>query len=135
MGFQFGTDAWVKALKDELNNSPDYAQAAKKWEGDFYFIVNADEDNPEEIYLYMDLWHGECREALKVADAAAKSPEFELRAPLKTWQGVMEKKIDPIKGIMTKKLAMKGPMMKVMKAPKAAIELVEACARLDTDWP
>jgi len=25
--------------------------------------------------------------------------------------------------------------MKVMKAPKAAIELVEACANLDTDWP
>ena len=135
MGIQFATNEWIKALQVELNNSPGYQKAAQKWEGDFYFIVTAGDQAAEDIYLYMDLWHGECRDAFKAEDASAKSPEFELRAPIKTWRGVMEKKIDPIKGIVTKQLQMKGPMMKVMKAPKAAIELVEACTRLDTEWP
>ena len=135
MGIQFATDEWVKALAEELNNSPDYAKAAEKWEGDFYFIIESGDGIEEETYLYMDLWHGKCREAYKAEDPSAKNTEFELRAPVATWRGVMEKKIDPIKGIMTKKLKMKGPMMKVMKSPKAAIELVEACTRLDTDWP
>lgn len=135
MGIQFATDEWIKALRDELNNSPGYKNAAAKWEGDFYFVITAGDAIPEDIYLYMDLWHGECRDAFKVDDPAAKSPEFKLHAPVKTWRGVMEKKIDPIKGIVTKQLKLDGPMMKVMKAPKAAIELVEACTRLDTDWP
>lgn len=135
MGIQFATDEWIKALRDELNSSPGYKNAAAKWEGDFYFVITAGDAIAEDIYLYMDLWHGECRDAFKVDDPAAKSPEFKLHAPVKTWRGVMEKKIDPIKGIVTKQLKLEGPMMKVMKAPKAAIELVEACTRLDTDWP
>lgn len=135
MGIQFGTDEWIKALGEELNNSPGYAKAAEKWEGDFYFVINAGAGFAKDTYLYMDLWHGQCRDAFLAEDASSKSPEFQLRAPLEVWQGVMEKKIDPIKGIMTKKLKLQGPMMKVMKAPKAAIELVEACTRLDTEWP
>lgn len=135
MGIQFATDEWIKALKEELNKSAGYQEAAKKWEGDFYFVVTADEQTPEDIYLYMDLWHGQCRDAFKADSAGQKSPEFKLQAPLKVWRGVLEKKIDPIKGIVTKQLKLDGPMMKVMKAPKAAIELVAACSRLDTDWP
>lgn len=135
MGILFGTDEWVKALMEALNNSPGYAKAAENWEGDFYFIIEKGDGITEEIYLYMDLWHGKCRDAFKVDNASVKTPEFKLRAPLKTWKGVLDKKIDPIQGLMTRKLKMDGPMMKVMKTPKAAIELVECCASLDTDWP
>ncbi len=132
MGVLFATDEWVKALMVELNQSEGYAKAARNWEGDFYFIV---EGAGEDAYLYMDLWHGECRDAFKADSHDAKAPEFELRAPLATWQAVINKKMDPIQGIVTRKLKLQGPMMKVMKAPKAAIELVEACGRLETDWP
>lgn len=135
MGIQFGTDEWVKAVMAALNESPGYAEAAKNWEGDFYFVIDEGPGVPETIYLYMDLWHGKCRDAFKADSADAKSPVFELSAPLKTWRGVLEKKIDPIQGLVTRRLKLKGPMMKVMKAPKAAIELVEACSRLDTEWP
>lgn len=135
MGIQFATDDWIKALMAELNSSDAYAKAAKNWEGDFYFIVEQGGGIPEDVFLYMDLWHGECRDAFKVDDAAAKSPVFELRAPINVWQGVINKKIDPIQGIVTRRLKLKGPMVKVMKAPKAAIELVACCGNLDTDWP
>lgn len=135
MGIQFASDAWAKALMQELNNSAAYANAAKKWEGDFYFIINKGDGMPEDAYLYMDLWHGECRDAFKADDSGQKSPVFELSAPVKTWKGVLNKKIDPIQGLMTRKLKLKGPMVKVMKAPKAAIELVECATKIDTDWP
>ncbi len=135
MGVLFATDEWIKALMAELNQSDGYAKAAQKWEGDFYFVVNKGDGIAEDTFLYMDLWHGECRDAFKVDNQSAKSPEFKLKAPLTVWQGVINKKIDPIQGIMTRKLKLEGPMMKVMKTPKAAIELVEACSRLDTEWP
>ena len=39
MAHKFPSDAWIKALMDDLNKSAAYAEAAKTWEGDFYFIV------------------------------------------------------------------------------------------------
>lgn len=131
MAIEFATDAWIKALMVKLNESEAYQSAARKWEGDFYFIVQGDDGDK---YLYLDLWHGEAREAMAIDDPAAHSPEFKLSAPVKTWQGVLSKKIDPIKGIMTRQLKLSGPMVKVMKAPKAAIELVNCAAEIDTSW-
>ena len=135
MGIQFGTDEWIKALMVKVNASDAYRKAAEKWEGDFYFVVDVGESVTEPIYMYMDLWHGECRDAYKVASAGEKDPAFVMNAPVGTWRKVFEKKLDPIKGLMTKQLKLKGNMMKVMKAPKAAIELVECCTEIDTDWP
>lgn len=135
MAVQFGTEEWVQALMTEINKSAGYKDAAKNWEGDFYFIVTKGAGVPEDIFLYMDLWHGECRSANKMSDRNQKSPEFELTAPLDVWKKVLTKKIDPIRGLMSGQLKLKGPMMKVMKAPKAAIELVECGTRIDTSWP
>lgn len=135
MAYEFGTDEWIKALHDEINSSEAYRKAAANWEGDFYFIVTEGEGMPEDIYLYLDLWHGESRDAYRVENPNAQDPAFELSAPLSVWKGVLGKKIDPIRGIMTRQLKLKGNMMKVMKAPKAAIELVECATRVPTEWP
>ncbi|MCA9873189.1 MAG: SCP2 sterol-binding domain-containing protein [Ardenticatenaceae bacterium] len=135
MGVPFATEAWIKQLQHELNSSEGYREAAKTWEGDFYFVVTAGGPVPQDVYMYMDLWHGECREAMEVTDPAAKDPAFVMSAPVDVWRKVVEKKVDPIKGLMTRQLKLKGNMMKIMKAPKAAIELVECTTRIDTDWP
>jgi putative sterol carrier protein len=132
MGIQFATDEWIKALMAEVNQSAAYAKAAQTWEGDFYFIVDKGGSIPEAVYMYMDLWHGQCREAYKVDDPSQKSPAFLMNAPVAIWQQVFEKKIDPIRGMMSGKLKLKGNMMKVIKTPKAAIELVECCTKIDT---
>ena len=135
MAIPFATDEWVKALQGKINDSQGYREAAKTWEGDFYFVINAGDGIAEDTYLYLDLWHGQCRDAYQVANPAEKSPAFELSAPLKVWRGVLEKKIDPIRGLMTRQLKLKGNMMKIMKVPKAATELVECATRVDTGWP
>lgn len=135
MAYEFATDDWVKALQEELNRSEAYRKAAAKWEGDFYFIVEEGQGIGEEIYLYLDLWHGEARQAYVQDDPAGQDTAFELSAPLDVWKGVLNKKIDPIRGIMTRQLKLKGNMMKIMKAPKAATELVECAANVDTVWP
>ncbi|MFQ5420851.1 MAG: SCP2 sterol-binding domain-containing protein [Anaerolineae bacterium] len=135
MAVQFGTDDWIKALMTEVNNDEAYRTAAKDWEGDFCFVVERGQGVPEPIYMYMDLWHGECREAYKVADPASKDPAFVMNAPMGTWRKVFDKKLDPIRGLMSRQLKLKGNMMKVMKAPKAAIALVECCTRIETEYP
>jgi len=135
MGIQFATDEWGKALVAAVNSSDAYAKAAEKWEGDFYFITTAGPGVPKDTYLYLDLWHGKARDAYVVDDPSAKKVAFELRAPLDVWRKVLEKKIDPIRGMMSGQLKLKGNMMTVLKAPKAATELVACASTVDTEWP
>jgi len=134
MSFQFPSDDWARAAMNEVNQSDAYKDAAKTWEGDIEFVITAIPGAKKTMTLYMDLWHGECREAYEVTTAKSK-PEFTITAPLPVWRKVLEGELDPIRGLVSRQLKMRGNMMKVMKAPKAAIELVNACAQVDTEWP
>jgi putative sterol carrier protein len=134
MAFKFPSDEWIKALMDELNRSPAYAEAAATWEGDFYFLADLPGADKPAV-LYMDLWHGKCREAFIVTDESAKTPAFRMSAPLEVWKKVLTKKLDPIQGLMTGQLKLKGNMAMVMKSVKASKELVEACTRVPTEFP
>jgi putative sterol carrier protein len=135
MGIRFATDEWAKALMQEINNSEAYRKAAANWEGDFYFVTKAGQGQAKDTYLYLDLWHGAARDAYLVDDPSSKKVAFELSAPLDVWRKVLEKKIDPIRGIMTKQLDLKGNMMTIMKNPKAATELVASAMKVETEWP
>lgn len=133
MAILFPSDEWIRELHIELNNSKAYRQAAQKWEGDICFIVKAGAGVARETYLYMDLWHGECRDAYE-SDAPLNS-EFTISAPLPTWKRVIEGKLDPIRGLMRGQLKLTGPLTKILKAPKAAVELVNCAKKIDTKWP
>jgi putative sterol carrier protein len=133
MAVPFPTDAWIKEAKEKINASEAYQKAANVWEGDLVFIVTAVPDERQVAYLYMDLWHGECRDAYETDKN--KNSEFTITAPVAVWRDVLEGKLDPIRGIMSRKLKMSGSMAKIMKSPKAASELVNACSNIDTEWP
>jgi len=135
MGLPLGTEEWVMALKNEVNKSDEYRKASLTWEDDFYFIVDKGGAVTEDIVIYLDLWHGECRDAFAVSDPGTKSPAFEVRGPLDIWKKIVNKEINPVKGIMTRQLKLKGNMLKILKAPKSAVELVECVTRIDTEWP
>jgi putative sterol carrier protein len=48
---------------------------------------------------------------------------------------VLNGQLDPIRGLMSRQLKLKGNMMQIMKTPKAAIELVAAARTVPTEWP
>ncbi len=131
----FGSPEWVEALHNELNQSQAYADAAKNWEGDFYFVVDPEGPIAERIYLYMDLWHGKSREACVVQDPKEKNPVFVMSGPYSKWKKVVQAELDPIQALMTSQLKLKGNMVMVMKYVKAAQEIVRACTRIDTEFP
>ena len=135
MSIRFPTDEWIKAAMVEVNNSAAYKKAATNWEGDIIFLVTALPGDRKEAALYMDLWHGECRDAYELTDHAAQQAEFKIVAPLAVWRKLLEKQLDPIRGLVSRQLKMQGKMAKILKSPKAAVELVNSCAQVDTSWP
>jgi putative sterol carrier protein len=135
MSILFPSDAWVKALMEVLNKSAAYEDAAKTWEGDFYFVIEPGGSMTQPVTLYMDLWHGKCRDAYEVKDPAATTPAFRLNAPVANWKKVLLKQLDPIQGMITGQLKLKGNMAVIMKSVKAAKELVTCTTLVETEFP
>ncbi len=132
---EFPSNEWLEALKEELNRSEAYARAAKDWEGDFYFIITPEGELQEPIYLYVDLWHGKCREAYVVDNPEEKEPAYRLKASPSVWKKVINKQLDPVQGIMSRQLQLQGNMMQIIRNVKAAQELVNCVARVPTEFP
>ncbi len=128
----FATPSWAAAFKEAVNQSPSYAEAAKNWEGDFWFIVEPDAEGGERVLMYVDLWHGQCREAFIAKDESERNPEFRIWAPARNWRRVITREIDPIRALMTNTLRLKGNFAKIMRNVKAAQELVLCAASVPT---
>jgi len=134
MALKFPSDEWAKEYQSQLNASEAYERAAKDWEGDFIFTVGADDTLPETAYLFVGLNHGKCTDTALIASEDEREAQFIIRASATNWRKVIEGKLDPIPGMMTRKLKLKGDMMKVMRYPKAAKEMVNCVSRVPTDF-
>jgi len=134
MAYLFPSPEWVAAFKDAINDNPAYRKSAAKWEGDFYFIVT-DKNMEEPFVMYLDLWHGECREAHVVEDMNEKKPEFIIEGTLDVYRQIFEKKLDPIRALVSRKLKLKGNLGKIMRSVKATLDLVNSAASVPTEYP
>jgi putative sterol carrier protein len=133
MNYKFPSDEWIKELSRQLNASEAYEKSASNWEGDFIFIVDP-APGEKARYLYLDLYHGKSPSAGEVESLEEKNAAYIISAPALTWRKVIEGKLDPIQGMMTRQLKLKGNMMQVMRYPKAAKEIVSCCALVPTDF-
>ena len=134
MTIKFPSDEWIKELKRQLNASESYEKSARDWEGDFVFVCEPDDAFPDTVYLFLGLYHGKCTDAALIASEDEREAEFVIRASFSNWRKVIEGKLDPIQGMMTRKLKLQGNMMKIMRYPKAAKEMVACCALVPTEW-
>lgn len=134
MALEFPSDEWIKALSDQLNTSESYEKSAKDWEGDFVFVVEPDDAYDTIAYLFLGLFHGKSPDAAMLASGDERQTEFVIHAPFGTWRQVVEGKLDPIQAMMTRQLKLEGNMMKIMRYPKAAKEIVDCCALVPTDF-
>jgi putative sterol carrier protein len=134
MKHYFPSNEWINALRDQLNASESYQRSAKDWEGDFIFVVEPDAAYSETIYLLLKLFHGSSQGAELLDPDDLPVTEYTINAPYTTWRKVIDGKLDPIQGMMTGQLKLKGDLMKVMRYPKAAQEIVSCCANVPTEW-
>ena len=137
MVYNFPSDEWIKAFMKTLNGDQGkaYQKAAEKWEGDFIFVVEPDETYDDTTYFYVDLWHGKCREARMITDInKLPNAEFQYRGTFSNWIKLMEGKIDPIRGILMRKFKLVGNKAKIMRATKAAKELVALTQKIETNF-
>jgi putative sterol carrier protein len=128
---------FANAFKDEINKSTVYKQAGKGWKWTVGLVVEAEPDKnfPEAKGVFMDLFDGQARD-IKVtsADAAAKA-DFVISAPYSRWKQVMQKELDPTKGMMQGKLKLKGDLPTIVRYTRASQEMTECTTRIPVEFP
>ena len=126
------TTPWVNAWAEELARSEAYRAAAKTWEGPITLGLAGS----LERVVFLDLWHGECREARLASSEDREQAKFSIEADLATWRRVLEGELDPIFGIMSGKLKLvRGKMSGLLPFVEASKQLVAAAARIDSTFP
>jgi putative sterol carrier protein len=134
---RFPSEEWLKEYVERINDSPAYREAAATWEGDVAYVIEAEPDKgvPDDVWAWLDLWHGECREGkLTTAEEGAKA-RYIIRAPYSRWKDVINKELDPIKGMMQGKLKLQGDLPTIVRYVKAANELVNLAQTVPTEFP
>ena len=124
MAAPFPSQAWADQFKEVLNASEPYQSAAHTWEGDLFLVVD------DIGALYLDLWHGACRDATYLTDLTGKRAAYTISATLDNWHKVLAGQLDPMQGIMTRQLRVDGNLVKLMQYIKAAQELVKCAAHV-----
>jgi putative sterol carrier protein len=128
---------WVAAYKKEVQTSPSYKKAAETWEGDMTLVIQKDAKGSiaSDLYLFMDLWHGECRDMRLVSAEEGLKAKFVVTGGYERWKQVIREELEPIKGMMQGKLKLKGNLAYVVRYVKAAKELVSCTAKVPTRFP
>jgi putative sterol carrier protein len=138
---KFGTQEWAEAYAKAINENENYKDAAGPkgfppdgWEGDFLFIVEPAGNLDHEIRMFVGLYHGECTGARILKEGEEVDVEYEYAGPYDAWEQVLKKELDPIRGLLAGKFKLKGDMAKVLKATRAAAELVNSTTVIDTEF-
>ncbi|MFN2611271.1 MAG: SCP2 sterol-binding domain-containing protein [Actinomycetota bacterium] len=133
---EFPSEEWTKLYVEAVNASEAYKEAAATWEGDVSFAFEAEEGGlPEDIYGWFDLWHGECRQwKYGLAKDEAEAAKFVIRAPYSRWKEIIQKDLDPIKGMMQGKIKLSGDLPTIVRYVKASNELVNIAASIPTEF-
>ncbi len=130
---RFATVEWADAYQNALNAEPEYADAAKAWEGDILLLVRADPTAPNGEGVLLDLFHGTCRGASFVPDPRTVSSEYTYEGNRADWARLLRHELDPVKAILDGTFRIKGNLAKAMRYTRAAKVLVETAARIPTD--
>jgi putative sterol carrier protein len=132
----FPSAAWVEEFVDRVNGSDEYRRAAAGWEGDVSLVVGAEPDKrvAEDVWVWLDLWHGRCRAGGVVAPERGARARYVIRAPYSRWKDVVRGRLDPVKGMMQGKLRVHGDLPTIIRYVRAANELVHLTTAVATEF-
>jgi putative sterol carrier protein len=136
MGYHFPSEAWLIELMNILNSDEKYAETAKKWEGDIVFKVMPDADSSEEetYFLYMDLWHGKCREAYLINSVDEKNDaKFIFEMNRNQAIKVLGDELDPIQAMVTRKLKVRGDIGYMLRNVPVVLDFIRCCRLIEID--
>lgn len=139
MSADFPNENWVNRLREVLNTDERYAEVAKNWEGDLTVYIDPDEgvvSSNLPVIIYLDLWHGVCREAAMIDPKIDEAPSaaFVLRAPLNNILKIFSGELDPIQAMLTRRLKVEGNLAYMLRNVPTVLDFVRCCRIVEAEF-
>lgn len=139
MAYPFPSPAWVQALISILNSDNRYAEIARNWEGDLVFAVEPDDDGQSNdpqaqvVRIYLDLWHGKCRDGYMVEDGMAVAPpaKYVLSALRSNFLRILSGELDAMQAMLTRRLRVDGSMAYMLRNVPTVLDFVRCARRVE----
>jgi putative sterol carrier protein len=135
----FGNPAWCAALREEVNASSEYRNAAAKWglgwNGNLLLAFEADAALQEPLTLFLALAEGRCGRAELVPGPKHPEAGFSLRAPFSLWREILERRTLAATAILTGKMKVEGDKLTLLKHAGANRALIHCVASVPTEFP
>lgn len=129
-----GTPSWIGAYERRIQNDAEYRNSAQGWEGTVVIHILAEPSLrlDEDMFMLIDLWHGDCRSVRLVPREAGENGDYVLTATYHRWKQVMTGELDSTKAMMQGKIKLKGNLPTIVRYVKAASRLSEIAGGIDT---
>ena len=128
------TVEWLEAFGKAINDNPAYHEAASWWTGDMLCVIQPSGPLDHEVRFFLGLHHGECTGVKLLEEDEEVEVEFTLSGPYDNWVKIAKKELDTIQGVMSGKLRLVGNMAKLMRATRAAQEIVNSLQNVPTEF-
>lgn len=129
----FPSESWTLAYKDALNACPAYADAAKTWtHGAIALAVRPAPEVglPDGYVVFLDVEGGRCRGAWRATAEEAAAAPFCITATYDRWVDVIQSRLDPIAGMVTRRLELRGSLVTMLRYVRSAQAMVRCAARV-----
>jgi len=136
-----GTPEWASEFEKKIQGDEKYKAAARTWEGSvvLVFKANSQAGFEDDVFVFMDLWHGECRFVRLVPPEVGRSGDYVLEAEYERWKKILRKELNVVKEIATMKLKLVPfnvkKAAKLAAATQAAIRLVDLAGEVSNRFP
>ena len=133
MTHEFPSESWIDAYARALNASDEYRDAAATWtHGAIALAVKpAPELGLEEGFcVWLDVEAGACRSARRVSFEAAQAAPFCITATYARWKDVLSNRLDPIAGMVTRRLELRGSLITMMRYVRSAKAMVRCATKV-----
>jgi putative sterol carrier protein len=125
------TPEWLDDVVHLIQGDEKYKRVARTWEGSCVLVFESGPDTifTNNIYIYLDLFHGECGWGGLVSEDIGKSGDYVLYSPYSRWKLILKGELNVVRAIATGKLKLIPfdikKAAKLAAAAQAAIRLVE----------
>ena len=133
----FATEEWAQAFRAAIEASVGYRKAGASWTHvPIVLAVRAAPalGLPAAVGLWLDLAGGRCREARLVTMQEAARAPFCIEGDYADWKAVTQRRLDPIKAILTRKLSLRGSKLTLLRYVPAALALVDCALHVPVEF-
>ena len=139
--YVFLSPEWCSAYEAAIQRDARYKQVARNWEGSVVLVFQADPvaGHVTAKYIFLDLWHGECKSLQLVPEEYGRTGEFVLEAAYQRWEQIVMGELNVVRELATRQLKLTPfdfkKAVKLAAASQAAIRLVELAGSVGARYP